>query len=76
MVEDLRVFCHVGFFYVRPRGRAYGRTKVFVGDSWLGSSNERERTMDNTALLVLIIVLVLLFGGGGGYFWKKIRGRN
>jgi hypothetical protein len=71
VVDHLRVFSHVGFFYEFRRRWAVAIT----GDVCVQSlSKQREmKTMGTTELIILIVVLVLLFGGGGGYYWSRGR---
>ena len=61
MLEYLRVFGHVGFFFT---------CGVFTDRFSL----EGEKTMDTTQLIILVVVLLFLFGGGGGYYYSR-RGR-
>jgi hypothetical protein len=63
VLEYLRVFGHVGFFYARCSGPL---------PAWF--SPKGEKIMDTTQLIILVVVLLFLFGGGGGYYYSR-RGR-
>ena len=74
MVEYLRVFGHVGLFFVvrnlAARRAAYRERIWFQGPKpdWF---RPREEKIMSTELIILVVVLVILFGGGGGYYWSR-----
>ena len=64
MLEYLRVFGHVGFFF----------RSLCLGPLLAWFSPKGEKIMGTLEIVILVVVVLFLFGGGGGYYYSR-RGR-
>jgi hypothetical protein len=62
VLEYLRVFGHVGFFYARTLRAAAGL--VFA----------QGRKIMDTLWIIVVVLAVLFVLGGGGFYWSRGRG--